>query len=188
MRALVLQLGILGASFSATFAACGGIAVLDAPTGGGGTGTSSSTSSSTSSGTPDPGTLCAQECVVQTQFCGAPASCEADCLTLFGVGCDAEITALLDCTISASDTSCDFEVCHQELVAYAACSQPLTCQEAMCWAGESGCGCDAICNGTSYSTDCEGDVCTCIQDGETLGTCSPGLCDPESGCCAELFF
>jgi hypothetical protein len=118
---------------------------------------------------------------------GSP-TCTAECVALFGQGCDAELTALLVCGIKDASDACDFANCQLEIQAYVSCSQPSSCGTFECFGGVGGCGCKGECNGSQLETKCDNGLCVCLQDGLEVGSCGGGDCDPLDGCCADFFF
>lgn len=197
MRAAAfLRAGILAALAGTTFWACGGIAKID-PEGTGGSSSSSSSSSSTSSSSSSTGTppsLCKQVCDLQAKLgCPIQPNCAADCQSLFGQGCDPQVTALIDCYLTNPPPLCDAppDLCTDETNAYLACMQPpSSCTDVSCFGNETGCGCKGTCFGSVVETDCTGATCQCKQNGLLVGTCSgpDGDCDPGAGCCSQFWF
>jgi len=118
---------------------------------------------------------------------GSP-SCFAECQALFGQGCDAELTALLECGIQNASAACDFAECQVEVQVYVTCAQPSSCGSFECFGGVGVCGCQGECNGSQLETKCENGLCVCVQDGMEIGSCAGGDCDPQNGCCAQFFF
>jgi hypothetical protein len=72
-------------------------------------------------------------------------------------------------------------------------STPVACTGTQSCSGTaSSCGCSLACNGSTLSTSCSFSLaeyaCTCLVDGNVVGSCSTQAlsCDVQQGCCASF--
>ncbi len=198
---------------------CGGKAIIDSGVGVGGTGASSTSSSGTggtssgtggtSSGTGGTGggtiaEACAQVCALLEQCDQTEPGCIQECQIGVSPDCESEYHGWLTCLASfMGPPACEMPFqCEDELDLYSMCEggpePPPPCSPGPCYTGSDGsCGCEAMCPGGLYATDCAPSggsmaTCTCSINSNPIGSCTDQLgmeaCDIYTGCCAPFFF
>lgn len=192
-------------------AACGGSVSVETTTGGEGGGGSSGTGPSTGVGGDEQQAVCAKLCAFGDAFgCDSGgAECVPACVDGFAAipdECKDEYADLLSCaSASIPQSGCDvIQQCTSEAFAFGACiggtgpgpGPGPGCDGGDCVGSETACSCNGFCNGQAREVDCkaQGDqyACTCLLDGEQVGTCNEpldlgGSCDLQIGCCAAFF-
>jgi len=132
--------------------------------------------------------------------------CTAFCDEVFadaGPECEDEYGALFECYLPAAPECPDEPPveCNDESEAAQQCQMENGCVEGECYGssgpdGESGCGCNSMCKGASYSTSCTTPggggmtTCTCSEGDTVLGTCTnedANACGVQTSCCAQFF-
>lgn len=178
---------------------------VEYPSGTNGTGISSSTSSS--SGASDPVQDCADTChKLETLNCTLGGDCNTQCndqVASFPTECSAQLAAYFSCLVK-NTTNCEqpsvcvgLDSALQDCKAKFGCSSESTCFGGMGMNGEMSCGCDSICKGVGFSTNCTtpagGGIttCDCLTGGKLLGTCqqaAANACGVQESCCNAMFF
>jgi hypothetical protein len=142
--------------------------------------------------------------VVCEDFCHAVGDCYANCmnacLTFQAPPCGAEGLALVECMVSAFDSStCVVAGCDDAVSSLSLCRAGASTECGTVGCGESPgfCACTADCDGGQEKAICtiqsEMAVCTCYLNSLELGTCQgpatpgSGSCNVRSGCCGSLF-
>lgn len=151
-----------------------------------------------------------------TDYCGAAeqvgcpqsGSCMEECLSLFDLGCEDALVALLSCAGPALGDDCvpraddGKQTCVQELQSYNGCipTSPLdpgACSPSTAMSpggGDDSCAGALTCDGVEMTMTCdEAGSCQCLAGGQEVGTCekpilSAYLCSPHASCCAPFFF
>jgi hypothetical protein len=176
----------------------------------GGSGSSGSGTSSSSSG-GDPLSAvqaCNDQChKLETMNCTLGGDCMTQCDTYLQnvpPECLDEATTFFNCTL-LNTTSCDPPAqCMTEQQTLSTCISTYGCApDGTCFGsagmnGEMSCGCDSVCKGTKYSTNCTTPAgggmttCDCLKNDVSIGMCMMGApggaCGPKDTCCNAQYF
>lgn len=169
---------------------------------------SSSSSSSSGSSTGDPALDCADTChKLETLNCSLGGSdCNTVCaeqIARFAPECADQVAAYFAC-LAQNTTTCDFPMaCNSAEMALDTCQAMYGCaSESTCFGGggmmgETSCGCDEMCKGKQYSTNCTTPAgsttttCDCLIEGASVGTCQQmesSACGAQDSCCNAMYF
>jgi hypothetical protein len=208
-------------------AACGGMVVVDPADdeGGGGAGTTlvagsggggvitpsgagvggqgAGTSSSSGSGPGPQDAVCAAFCEEAADVgCPKNGNCMERCLDMFVNGCPAETEAMLACTPTTLDETCQIknpegDICDEQVFSYVGCIFGEF--DVPCDSGQAQSDAQGTCTGTAECSvgqlliDCDAlGSCLCVVNGELIGTCQSLIngatfCLPQASCCAPLY-
>ncbi|UQA61647.1 hypothetical protein [Polyangium aurulentum] len=192
---------LLGATI--LLAACGGGSTNNGAGGAGGTGGAGGAGGAGPTGKQ----ACYDYChELDVNSCpNASDTCPADCDSLidqYGTECEDEFGAAYACYLPFAST-CEVKpaACEDAWDTAKACAAMNgclvgQCTEGMGMNGDASCGCDALCYGKTYQTDCSTPAggtmtCKCLVDGVEVGTCDNGdalACGVRKGCCQAEHF
>ena len=175
--------------------------------GGSGSGSSSTSSSSTGGDPISAVQACNDHChKLDTLMCSFGGDCMTQCDAILAnvpSECQDEAAAYYNCAW-LNTTTCDEPLqCDTLQQALTTCVETFGCSpDGSCFGGggmngEMSCGCDQMCKGKKYSTNCTTPAgggmatCDCLVDDMSVGTCqmaNPGGCGPKETCCNTDYF